>query len=154
MVTELVGRVELQANAFTLHLDLSELAQHPGLEITHVVPARIKRRGVEMRLVLDGQASACSVQVDESLIKAIMRARRWFADLTGPNPQSVGAIASAEKVTDRYVARLLPLALLSPDIVTSIVRGTQPPDLTVEALTKNGEFSVVWSEQEAMFDLA
>jgi len=32
------------------------------------------------------------------------------------------------------------------------VRGTQPPDLTVEALTKNRELPIVWSEQEAMFD--
>jgi len=150
---ELVSRVELASGSFTVQLDLSEPAHHPGLEIIHVVAARIKRRGVEMRLVLDGPANTSSAQVDESLIKAIVRARRWFAALTGPDPQSLGVIASVEKVTDRYVARLLPLALLSPEIVTSILRGTQPPDLTVEALTKNGELPTVWSEQEAMFDL-
>lgn len=149
----LIKRVGLAAGSLTVQLDLSEPAQHPGLEVTHVVCTRIKRRGVEMRLVLDGPMITSSTQVDESLMKAIVLATRWFAKLTGPDPQTLGAIASAEEVTDRYVARLLPLALLSPHIVTSIVRGTQPPDLTVETLTKNCKLPIAWSDQEAMFDL-
>ena len=55
--------------------------------------------------------------------------------------------ASAEGVTRRYVARLIPLAFLAPDIVEKILSGAQPVDLTTDELTKRIHLPLDWAEQ-------
>ena len=52
--------------------------------------------------------------------------------------------------TDMYVARLLPLAFLAPDIVTSVLAGTQPVHLTTEMLTRRANLPLDWNEQRAL----
>ena len=49
-----------------------------------------------------------------------------------------------------YVARLLPLAFLAPDIVTSVLAGTQPVHLTTEMLTRRANLPLDWEEQRAL----
>ena len=102
-----------------------------------------------MRLVLDGVGPGPS-KPDPALIKAVVRARKWFDDKFSGEARSLGDIASAEGVSDRYVARLLLLAFLAPEIVEAILAGTQPPDLTAERLTKQTEFPLSWAEQKAL----
>jgi hypothetical protein len=62
----------------------------------------------------------------------------------------VAEIAKAKGVTDRYVAHLVPLALLSPDIVARILSGTQPVGLTTEEVTKRVDLPLAWAEQRAV----
>jgi hypothetical protein len=61
--------------------------------------------------------------------------------------RSFAEIASAEGVTRRYVARLIPLAFLAPDIVEKILSGDQPVDLTTDELTKRIDLPLDWAEQ-------
>lgn len=72
-------------------------------------------------------------------MKAVVRGRRWFEDPASGRAHSHAEITRAEGVTRRYVGRLLPLAFLAPDIVTRILSGRQPVDLTAETLTKRIE---------------
>ncbi len=58
-------------------------------------------------------------------------------------------IASEANVTDRYVARLVPLAGLSPKIQASILKGTQPVSLTLERLVRRA-LPLSWDAQERM----
>ena len=46
------------------------------------------------------------------------------------------AIANQERVTPGYISRLLRLPLLAPDIVTAIVNGKNPPQLTAKKLMR------------------
>ena len=46
------------------------------------------------------------------------------------------AIASQEHVTPGYVSRLLRLSSLAPDIITAIVSGKNPPQLTAKKLMR------------------
>ena len=59
-------------------------------------------------------------------------------------------IAEAEGVTGRYVAHLVPLAFLAPDILARILAGTQPVELTTEELTKRVNLPLEWAEQRAV----
>jgi site-specific DNA recombinase len=59
-------------------------------------------------------------------------------------------IAKAEGVTGRYVAHLVPLAFLAPDIVATILSGTQPVEVTTETLTKRLDLPLEWAEQRAL----
>ena len=147
---DLVERVELASEWLTFSLDLSPIADEPDMVVRHAVPARIRRRGVETKLVLDGIGTAPAAP-DPALIKAVVRAHRWFDDLIAGRARSLGEIAKREGVSDRYVGHLMPLAFLAPDIVEAILNGTQPLDLTAETLTKRTELPLGWAEQKALF---
>jgi hypothetical protein len=45
---------------------------------------------------------------------------------------------------------LLPLASLSPRVIEGILEGTQPPDLTTEALIKRIDLPIEWVAQERL----
>jgi len=121
-----------------------------GRNTHYVIPTCIRRRGVEMRLVLHGgEKGASAAQVDPALVKAIVRARQWFEQVASGQAQSFAEIARAEGIGRRYVANLIPLAFLAPDIVASILSGTQPVELTTQELTKRVDLSLDWAEQRA-----
>jgi hypothetical protein len=82
--------------------------------VTRFIPLQIKRRGVELRLLIPG-AHTQRPKVDLALLKAVGRARRWFDQLASGRATSLAAIASQEGISVRYVGRLLRLAFLAPD---------------------------------------
>jgi hypothetical protein len=107
-----------------------------------------------MRLVLDSaQEDARSRHPDPALIKAAVRAHRWFDDLVSGRAQSFADIARAEGVSEQYVGYLMPLAFLAPDIVVAILEGTQPVDLTAEKLVKRTDLPLDWALQKELLDL-
>jgi len=55
-----------------------------------------------------------------------------------------------EGVTHRHVGHLMPLAFLAPDIFAAIFAGTQPVDLTAQALTKRIDLPLGWVEQRIL----
>ena len=55
-------------------------------------------------------------------------------------------IAQAEGVSEQFVSNRISFAFLAPQIVESIHAGTQPADLTADALVKRIEIPLAWSE--------
>ena len=108
---------------------------------------RMKRRGVEMRLIIDGDATPAA-RVDLPLLKATARAYRWSNDLVSGRARSIGEIAKREHLTGRHVRRVMRLAFLAPRIVEAIAEGRQPADLTTLAMTQRIELPPLWSAQE------
>ena len=76
------------------------------------------------------------------------RAHQWSEDLLMGRAQSATEIAEREGVADRHVRRLMRLAFLAPEIVEAIVAGSQPPELTAEALAERIDLPLFWSAQE------
>jgi len=109
----------------------------PDAIITRLVPLQIKRRGVELRLVVPG-ADAQMPKVDLVLLTAVGRA------------SSLAAIAAQERISVRYVGRLIRLALLAPSIVELIARGRQPVELTAEMLTRREVLPPEWEMQKQL----
>ena len=61
------------------------------------------------------------------------------------------AIASQEHVTPGYVSRLLRLSSLAPDIITAIVNGKNPPQVTAKKSTRLAlEIPVDWTAQRKL----
>ena len=104
------------------------------LALARFVPMRMKRRGVEMRLIIDGDA-APAARVDLPLLNATARAYRWSNDLLAGPARSIGDIAKREHLTGRHVRRVMRLAFLAPKLVKAIAEGRQPADLTTVAMT-------------------
>jgi hypothetical protein len=139
----LVHRAELSRDGLRLSLKLPILVTPgaadgpppPDAIVTRFVPLQIKRRGLELRLVIPAD-HARQPKVDLALLKAIGRARRWFDQLVTGRASSLAAIAAQEGTSVRYVGRLIRLALLAPSIVELIAQGRQPAELTAEMLTR------------------
>jgi hypothetical protein len=116
------------------------------------VPLRIKRRGVEMRLIIEG-LSAVPRNADPVLLKEIRRAHRCFEALVSGQVRSVAELATVEGISDRYVSSLLPLAFLAPDIVEAIAAGRQPPELTAHRLIRTVDLPIAWTAQKQLLGL-
>ena len=114
--------------------------------MTRFIPIEMKRCGVELSLVIEGETSAAK-RPDPSLLKAVARGHRWFKELASGRTASIREIAEREGVCDSYVKRLIPLALLAPDLVQSICDGSQPATLTAEAL-KHTALPLEWTKQQ------
>jgi len=111
------------------------------------VPLQLKRRGVELRIVMEGEA-ASNAKLDPTLLKAIARGRRWFNDLASNRATDTLEIAKREGLRDSYVRRLVPLAFLAPSMVEAICAGRQPTDLTAERLTRRAGLPYQWAQQQ------
>jgi hypothetical protein len=82
----------------------------------------------------------------ESLLMAIAKARCWVDELANGRVGSFTMLARREGKAERHVRLLLPLAFVSPRIVSSILEGTAPAGLTITALARALPWS--WAEQE------
>ncbi len=159
VITEVIARADLRDDGLSLTVTLAALlppgatiAQPASLAVVRALPLHIKRRGHEMRLVVDGATPA--PQADPVLVKAVARGRRWFAELASGAVPSLEALAEREGVSPRRITRVLPLAFLAPDIVAAIVAGTQPTNLTLEALTTRLTLPADWAEQRRLLGFA
>ena len=152
----LVERVELNRESLNLKLRLplteqSEGASPVSLRLSRVVPMQMKRRGIEMRLVLESDIT--SISVDLPLLKAVARARRWAHELVSGKVRSVDELAKREGLDRRSVRRLIPLGFLAPRIVEAIATGRQPVDLTLKALTRRIDLPLLWSAQHQLLGM-
>ena len=82
----------------------------------------------------------------EVLLIAIAKAREWMGDLAHGRVASFAAIARREGKAERHIRLLVPLAFLSPRIVSALLDGTAPTNLTVTKLARALPSS--WAEQE------
>jgi site-specific DNA recombinase len=120
-----------------------------AVAITRSFPMQLKRRGVELRLVV-GDHDCSAATVDLPLLKVVARAHRWFDELSTGKASSLAEIAARERLAVRYVGRVIRLAFLAPDIVESIMEGRQPASLTAEALTRHIEIPLEWCSQKPL----
>jgi hypothetical protein len=126
----------------------------PNYTLTRQIPLRVRRRGIEMRLVIGG-GSGSAPRIDSTILKATARARRWFHDLVSGRAASMVEIGKREGVGKRYVSRLIRLAFLAPAIIERIAEGRQPPELTAQFLsTGRGDLPLSWSAQEQLLGFA
>jgi hypothetical protein len=87
----------------------------------------------------------------ESLLMAIAQARSWADELANGRLGSFAVLARREGKAERHIRLLLPIAFLSPRIVSALLDGTAPADLTITALARALPWS--WAEQEQRLGL-
>lgn len=120
-------------------------------DITTAVPMQIKRRGVEMRLVIHNGKIA---KIDPLLIKIIARAHIWWSELLSGKVTSCAQIVTREKLDQGYISRVLELAFLAPDITKAILSGYQPVDLTAQHLLRGIKLPTDWNEQRQLLGIS
>ena len=152
IIDRFVQHIKLSPDGMCITLSLVPLMDVlTQVTITHDVPMQMQRRGVEMRLIVGGHSPA---RIDQALVKTIARAHQWFNDLATGRIQNMAAIASREGTDKSYIARIIDLAFLSPDITERIIAGQYPADLTIHKLTKHLDISLDWSQQRQLLGFA
>jgi len=73
----------------------------------------------------------------EALVVALARAHCWQRLLDEGKFKSLSDLAREISVDPSFVARLLRLTLLAPDIVEAILMGEEPSGLSLTMLTKH-----------------
>jgi hypothetical protein len=82
----------------------------------------------------------------DALLIAIAKARQWMDDLAHGRAASFTMIAHREGKAERHIRLLAPLAFVSPRIVSALLEGTAPADLTLTKLARALPHS--WAGQE------
>ena len=115
--------------------------------VTIHVPFRIVKRGgrKEMQRPSGTQARG---RPDDTLIKALARAFRWKRMLETGEFANIAELAKREGIAAPYLTRTMSLTQLAPDLVESILDGSQASGLKLEAL--RGTLPMAWSEQRTV----
>lgn len=86
-------------------------------------------------------------KTDNTLVKALARAFRWKRMLESGEFASISELAEKERIAFTYMARVLRLTLLAPDIVEAILNGKQGPEVTLARVLE--PFPSDWGQQLA-----
>jgi hypothetical protein len=157
IIRELVSRVVLAPVSVVIHLNRMSLCTAFALTTSatledHIVtvPARLKRRGFELKLAIESPGTTSVPGPDPTLIKAIVRGHEWWKRWSSGEVGTLNDLAKAESMTNRYLRRVLQLAFLAPDIKQAILDGRQPVELTAERLTRLTDLPLDWVEQRRL----
>ncbi len=113
------------------------------------VPAKLVRRGNEIRVAIAPDGSSAASEPDPNLLRLMAQA---FAArdhlLTGKDAPLIA------KYDHRHQQRLARLSWLAPDIVSAILEGTQPVQLTARHLIRCASVSLEWQQQREFLGFA
>jgi hypothetical protein len=91
-----------------------------------------------------------SRKTDNTLVKALARAFRWKRMLESGEFTTVAELAEREGIAPSYLARVLRLTLIAPDIVETILDGRQRPEVTLAKLPDS--FPADWTDQQVLLN--
>ena len=127
--------------------------------VTVRVPLTIRQRGGRKmiispdRVATDARsrtpADIAVTRGDPALVKALARAFRWKWMLDNGRYGSIRELAKAENVNRAYVARLLNLTLLAPELVEAVLDGQPPQGMLLRMVLE--PFPVEWDRQNITF---
>jgi site-specific DNA recombinase len=142
----------LQAESMETSLAAAVCASHTGGILKLKVKARLQRVGREMKLIVHNAADRAAG--DPGLLRIVARAHDFQERLVQDPSLTVPAIASQERLTIGYLSRLLRLPSLAPDIVTAIINGKHPPELSAKRLMRLAlKLPTDWPEQRKLLGL-
>jgi site-specific DNA recombinase len=137
--------------------DADENASHPVSEQLHgtinvTIPwTSALQAGVKGIIHVPAHNTPMTPSRRDALLMAIAKARNWADELAHGRLGSFAVLAGREGKVERHVRLLVPLAFVSPRIVSRLLDGTAPPGLTITALARALPWS--WSEQERRLGL-
>ena len=136
----LIDRLVVGADALEIHF--VEKVQVGPMSVAYTQ----RRRGVERKIVLQGQAR--SRTIDRALIRRIVQASVWLDAIKAG--KSISDIAAEQDVSSSYITHNLDLAFLSPRILEAISEGRQAPHVSAYQLSKVS-IPGNWEHQDAVF---
>ena len=119
------------------------------------IPMRFKKRGGRTEIIAPAGLDSAFPDggpVQQPIVTALARAKRWQEMLDAGEVASVTDLAERLNVDRSYASRILRLNLLAPDIVEAVLAGREPSGLSLAKLTQT--LPVLWHEQREVFGFA
>ena len=116
------------------------------------IPVRLKRVGQEMKILVEDVTNIAAP--DASLVRVLVRAHVIRDRILRDKSITLDEIAKSEGMVVSYATRLLRLTLLAPDIVSAILGGKHPPELTARKLMDDTRLPLDWNEQRQSLGFA
>ncbi len=131
--------IRLQANKLLRQLACAgDILSEASISID--IEVQIRRRGHELKLIYAAPESRPAMR-DDRLIQLLGQARIAHQQLlSGP----------MKGTAKSHAVRMARLNFLAPDIVTAILEGRQPVELTTRALLRASDLPMEWTEQRRM----
>ena len=87
--------------------------------------------------------------INKELVRALGKAFRYQKILT-TTKMTLAQLAAQEETDAGFMGRILRLTSLAPDIIKSVLAGTQPADFILQPLVRN-ESPPIWAEQRKLY---
>jgi len=115
-------------------------------ELVMVIAVKLKRCGRETRLIIpNDDHSVANHATIQAIQSALAKALEWNQALVSRTASSMTELAEKHHVTQRYIAHLIKLAYLAPDIVDAINSSSIPQELALDRLKKG--IPLDWAKQ-------
>ena len=128
-------------------LDRPTLSKDGRIMTVHI-PITLRHQGGRKQVVTPAGATPwipTSSRVDNTIVKAVVRANRWRDMLESGRYSTIRDLAKDEAINESYLGRILRLTLLSPTIIEAILEGRQPATLELDDLLQ--QFPIEWDQQ-------
>jgi site-specific DNA recombinase len=140
-----IDRIEVSPEAVSI--TFNAIYDLPPDRIT--IPAKLCRRGKEMKLTIGPDQDASEGHQDPALIQFIVRAHMARTALEQSNDMTIEDLASRQGYSRDYYVVLLRIAHLAPDITAAILDGRQPAALNRQRLARIASLPMDWQGQRA-----
>lgn len=164
LLQSILRRVTLSPECIRFTIDISTLVdmlrnkvdelrpatehEDPSRFVMLELPVSVRRRGAEMRLIV--QSDHLAKEPDASLVILLARAHLYLQHLTRQADTTVADVATHFSVDRADVGRILPLAFLAPRLVEQMLNGDQPDNMSARTLARS-DIPHLWTEQLSAF---
>ena len=122
----------------------TDLLPNGNLQVS--VPICLKQHGNGKRVIVPGADAVDPSR--QAFLLAVARGRRWQKLIDEGNVENVKALAAAIGRDISYVARIIRLAMLAPDIIAGAIAGEDFAGLSVDLARR--AIPDLWSDQKEL----
>ncbi len=160
-IANVARKITVGADQVTIEISIAGLLQALGCKLdsgdneigeqyhTICIATALRRRGVELKLVLNNKAAE-TAKADEGLLALLKHAHRLLRSLTDGSDLTIAELAARERLDVSDLSRILRFAFLAPDLCEAIVHGRQSIEWSRHSLFRLSELPALWADQQAL----
>jgi hypothetical protein len=118
-----------------------------GSNIILSIAARLKRVGMETKLLIEGAGIGPRREPDRSMLRLLAQAHRYREMLLTAQGKTMSQLAEEASVGRPYFCRVVRLGFLAPQIVQAILRGHHPLEFNAKRLSHHTKLPNARQEQ-------
>jgi hypothetical protein len=150
----LPGRVPniVDPDGHLMRIDQAAADIQPALDL--VVPASLKRVGMETKLLIDGAGGGPRAVPDRSMLRLLALAHRYREMMLEAQGRTIRDLAREAGVGGTYFSRVVRLGFLAPDVVKAVLQDRHPLELTAQKLSLHTKLPNAWRDQISALGIA
>ncbi|WP_109355467.1 recombinase family protein [Sphingorhabdus sp. EL138] len=137
-------RARVAAKKGAIEIEFTPPNQEQSIKLS--IKAKMVSRGSEVRLAIAPDDGPIKREPDPVLLRLIAHAFAAQDLLVRGIPSPM-----VNHYKQRHLQQLVRLSFMAPDIISAIVDGTQPPDLTGRKIMRINKIPLDWADQRKMF---